>query len=138
MPLPGFRALSRILNACASRTLPGRIVRVELHVLGASDMRAWNVRLRSIDRPTDVLSVETPIPPAGPVLLGPIALCPERIRDGATPEERSVPYLFAHGLLHCLGRDHATERAAREMDRDVRALLDAAGIPFGHGERKQH
>ena len=100
-------------------------------------MRAWNTRLRRVDRPTDVLSVETQIPPAGPVLLGPIALCPERIRVGATAEERSVPYLFAHALLHCLGWDHATDRAAREMDRDVRALLASAAVAFPCDERKQ-
>lgn len=91
-------------------------------------MRALNRAWRGVDRATDVLSVEATVPPSGPVLFGPIALCPSVAARAETARERSLPYLFAHGLFHCLGWDHRTKSEETRMDRAVRGVLKRAAV----------
>lgn len=121
-PAALFRAVAR---AFCARHLPHRRVTVELSVVGAARMRALNRAWRGVDHATDVLSVERAVPPVGPVLLGPLVLCPEVARRATTARERSQAYLFAHGLLHCVGWDHRSVRQEQGMDEAVRQLLPA-------------
>jgi probable rRNA maturation factor len=73
--------------------------------------------------PTDVLAfpmddVADPMP--GPFVLGDVVICPE-----ASHEELSL--LLVHGILHCLGRDHATPDEEKAMFAEQAEILAAAG-----------
>jgi rRNA maturation RNase YbeY len=123
-------SLRRITRVFAVRFFARRELIVELEIASPRRMRSLNRAWRGVDRPTDVLSFETAIPSVGPALVGPIVLCPEIIHQAEDPRERSAPYLYAHGLLHCLGRDHRTPADEREMHREtMRLLRDAAVAP---------
>lgn len=115
--------LRYVCTSLQRRYLDGRPLTVELDVVGAARMRTLNRAWRGCDRPTDVLSMERAVPPVGPVLLGPIALCPDVAARAERAHEQSLPYLFAHGLLHCIGWDHATETTGHAMDTATRSLL---------------
>ncbi len=91
-------------------------------------MRTLNRQWRGVDRPTDVLSLETVLPPVGPLLIGPIFLCPEHAALASEAKERSLPYLLAHGLLHCFGWEHESNAAAARMDAAAMNLLRAAQV----------
>lgn len=72
---------------------------------------------------TDVLAfpmddVDDPMP--GPFVLGDVVICPE-----AADQELSL--LLVHGILHCLGRDHATPDEEKSMFAEQAEILAAAG-----------
>jgi len=84
--------------------------------------------------PTDVLAfpmddVGDPMP--GPLVVGDVVICPEvaeaqaRAAGHAPGEELSL--LLVHGILHCLGRDHATSAEEKAMFAEQAEILAAAG-----------
>ena len=84
--------------------------------------------------PTDVLAfpmddVGDPMP--GPIVVGDVVLCPEvaetqaRAAGHSSGEELSL--LLVHGILHCLGRDHATPQEEKAMFAEQAEILAAAG-----------
>lgn len=84
--------------------------------------------------PTDVLAfpmddVDDPMP--GPLVIGDVVLCPEvaeaqaRAAGHSTTVELSM--LLVHGILHCLGRDHATPDEEKAMFAEQAEILSAAG-----------
>ncbi|MFW6181507.1 MAG: rRNA maturation RNase YbeY [Spirochaetota bacterium] len=76
-----------------------------------------NLRYRGVEEPTDVLSF-----PAGDEgELGDIVISLDAARRqaaayGRSPEEEFI-HLYVHGLLHLLGYNHGSRRAARAMSR---------------------
>jgi rRNA maturation RNase YbeY len=90
------------------------------------DLRALNARFLGVDAPTDVLAF-----PAGePGRVGDIAISVERaIAQDSGDGSAELRLLAVHGLLHCLGHDHADSAAAREMTATTRALLPAQVVP---------
>lgn len=85
--------------------------------------------------PTDVLAfpIDGPGDPglgAGgpPRLIGEVVLCPEVAAGQATAGvESELDLLIAHGILHLLGYDHATESGAEQMRRRERNLTGQSG-----------
>jgi len=84
--------------------------------------------------PTDVLAfpmddVADPMP--GPVVVGDVVICPEVAEAQARAAEHSLgeelSLLLVHGILHCLGRDHATPSEKRAMFAEQAEILAAAG-----------
>jgi len=84
--------------------------------------------------PTDVLAfpmddVGDPMP--GPFVVGDVVICPEvaeaqaRAAGHSSAEELSL--LLVHGILHCLGRDHATPEEEKAMFAEQAEILAAAG-----------
>ncbi len=84
--------------------------------------------------PTDVLAfpmddVGDPMP--GPLVVGDVVICPEVAEAQAAAaghlpiEELSL--LLVHGILHCLGRDHATPDEEKAMFAQQAQILAAAG-----------
>ena len=84
--------------------------------------------------PTDVLAfpmdeVHDPMP--GPFVVGDVVICPEvaeeqaRAAGHSAAEELSL--LLVHGILHCLGRDHATPDDEKAMFAEQAEILAAAG-----------
>jgi probable rRNA maturation factor len=120
-------------------------------VLAADDTRiaTLNADFRGKPTPTNVLSwpsVEQPprapgampdlpkIAPNGPPFeLGDIALayetCAREARDGGKPLEHHVTHLFVHGLMHCLGFDHETDKDAALMEGIETRILARLGVP---------
>ncbi|MDO4193616.1 MAG: rRNA maturation RNase YbeY [Erysipelotrichaceae bacterium] len=80
---------------------------------------------RGIDRPTDVISFavrddtdgfedveeETDL---GDIFIN-INYAKRQAKEYGHSEKREICFLFTHGLLHCLGYDHMTEKDEKEM-----------------------
>jgi probable rRNA maturation factor len=84
--------------------------------------------------PTDVLAfpmddVSDPMP--GPFVVGDVVICPEVAEAQARAAEHSLgeelSLLLVHGILHCLGRDHATPSEEKAMFTEQAEILAAAG-----------
>ena len=80
--------------------------------------------------PTDVLAfpmddLENPMP--GPFVLGDIVICPEVAGEQAGaaghPLNDELAMLLVHGILHCVGRDHATPSEETAMFAEQADLL---------------
>ena len=83
--------------------------------------------------PTDVLAfpMDDPNDPMpGPLVLGDVAICPEVAAEQARAAGHSLDdelaMLLVHGILHCLGRDHATPEEEASMFGEQAEILAAA------------
>ena len=122
--LPRARGLAReTIAACVAETEMAREARrSSLCLADDARLRAFNLRWRGIDKPTNVLSF--PSGRARPLgeapTLGDIALAYETLKREA--EELDVPladryrHLVAHGFLHLIGYDHQTDEEAERME----------------------
>ena len=89
---------------------------------------------RGIDRPTDVISfavrddtdgfedVEEEMD-LGDIFIN-IDYARRQAKEYGHSEKREICFLFTHGLLHCLGYDHMTEKDEKEMFRLQDRILD--------------
>lgn len=126
------------------RVPPGTVV--TLVFVADGKMRELNRRFRRADRTTDVLSFGDALPsgvrgvdaagrlgpgPDGEIQLGDVVIsgaqAARQARRRGWPLAREVAFLAAHGVLHLLGFDDATEAGRREMLGLGRAALGAAG-----------
>lgn len=107
----------------------------ELSILLLDDasMQRMNRQYRGLDRPTDVLSfamLEGDFAGVQPQLLGDVVISiPTAVRQAKRARrtiEREIATLLAHGILHLLGFDHHLRRAAVEMARQTKVLVEAA------------
>jgi probable rRNA maturation factor len=109
----------------------------ELSLLLVSDraIRRLNRAHRGKDEATDVLSFpqEEPLQaarakgPIGDVVIS-LHTALRQAAAGGWALSRELRRLLAHGLLHCLGHDHARPAEARKMARAERRLLGEAGM----------
>ena len=90
-----------------------------------AEMRALNARFLGHDEPTDVLA----FPSADPGRVGDVAISVERAIAQADDGVAELRLLAVHGLLHCLGHDHATAAEAATMTEATRALLPGQAVP---------
>jgi probable rRNA maturation factor len=143
----------RVLRRAARGFLASlRLDQRELSILVVTDagIRALNRRWRRKDKPTDVLSFPLEEPARGegqPVrgrglderrgpreasALGDIVISLDtalaQARAGGWSLAAELRRLLAHGLLHCLGHDHALPEAALRMARAERRLLGREGL----------
>ena len=118
--------LVRALRLSGYRRPPG----VGVALVDDAYIRTLNCEYRGGDYATDVLSfpMDGDPSPDGPVL-GDIVISVQRAREQARrykhPLRREVALLAIHGLLHLLGYDDQTEKAASAMRSREQALLDA-------------
>jgi len=61
--------------------------------------------------------------------VGDVAISVERAMSQAADGVAELRLLAVHGLLHCLGHDHALPEPAAVMTAATRALLPGADIP---------
>jgi probable rRNA maturation factor len=113
-------ALGPLLRRCGDALAVAPRVSLGLLLTDDEELRDLNLRFLGVDAPTDVLA----FPAHEPDRAGDIAISVERALaqcggDGA-PELR---LLAVHGLLHCLGYDHAATDGAASMTAATRALL---------------
>lgn len=106
---------------------------VAVRITGDRELRRLNRRFLGVDAATDVLSFPSGTA-SGPLPghLGDIAVSwPAVVRQARSyghSEEAELALLCVHGLLHLLGRDHATLGEERAMWEETRRCLGAAGI----------
>ncbi len=112
----------------------------ELSILLTNDetIRTLNREHRHKDRPTDVLSFHFEnrgalIGANTPTLLGDIVISLDTAARQAKGRKRpllaELRWLLAHGVLHLIGYDHATEKQKREMTAWTRRLVQSAPLP---------
>jgi len=127
-----------VLARLAARVCAGEGVETacEVSVLFCDDLRiaALNGAYRKQHKATDVLSFPQPAPPGpapaeanAPRPLGDIVISLETVVRRTAPDRAAaraeVRLLFCHGLLHLLGYDHASTRAASAMQARQAAYL---------------
>jgi probable rRNA maturation factor len=147
-------ALVSVRNGPFRGLSPARIRRWAERMLAALDLSAAELSIaltdddeihelnrvfRRRDRPTDVLAFAMREGPAcggrqdGQEVLGDVVISVPTARRQAARRgrrlEQEVTVLLAHGLLHLVGYDHETEKEARRMGVETRALCRAAATP---------
>ncbi len=105
----------------------GRVAGMVANVVLANDrlVRNLNTRHRGQNKPTNVLTYETPAPElvlALGVIRREAAASGKRIAD-------HLAHLIVHGALHLRGHDHDHPGDARRMEREETRLLHRIGVP---------
>ncbi len=90
---------------------------VSVALVDAETIRDLNVRFRSKDEPTDVLSFEVDGPYGE--MVGEVVVCP-----ACASPERDVEELVVHGALHLSGMDHGEDFEGSEMARLQEAVME--------------
>jgi len=126
--------LSPLLRACGERLGIGARSLV-VRLTDDAELRRLNAQFLGTDEPTDVLA----FPADEPGHVGDIAISVERAvaqttAAGGRPEEE-MRLLAVHGLLHCLGHDHAEAADADAMTALTRQLLPGQDVPALVGHR---
>jgi len=107
----------------------GRDVEISLMLADDALIRGLNQEYRNQDKVTNVLSFSSgalifgegePVSPAGPVVLGDVAIAFETVRGEARAQEKSLEahlaHMVVHGVLHLLGFDHEDSSQAEYME----------------------
>ena len=111
-------------------------------VVDAEEIRNLNSEYRGNDSVTDVLSfpqyddigdlINDLADSAGPVLLGDVVICYDKVLGQAeeygTGVTREFVYMFTHSILHLLGYDHMDEDEKRVMREREEEILQAIGV----------
>ncbi len=97
-----------------------------------------NARFRDRDRATNVLSfpaAESAAPHLGDLVLAHGVCAREAAEQGKSLSDH-LSHLTVHGVLHLLGRDHADDAEADEMEAEERSILASLGVadPYGLNE----
>jgi probable rRNA maturation factor len=119
-------ALGPLLRRCGEMLAVGPRVSLAIRLTDDEEMRELNLRFLGVDAPTDVIA----FPADEPGRAGDIAISVERAvaqddGDGAA----ELRLLAVHGLLHCLGHDHAGADDAAAMTAATRTLLTDQPVP---------
>ncbi len=117
--------LGALLRECGDRLdVPVR-ASLSVRLTDDAELQDLNARFLGIDAPTDVLAF-----PAGErARVGDVAISVERAVDQAPDGVAEIRLLAVHGLLHCLGHDHALPEPAAAMTAATRMLLHGADVP---------
>jgi probable rRNA maturation factor len=111
-----------------------RKAEINLLIVGTREGRRFNREFRQRDYATNVLSFPyEPLPREKTALLGDLVICAPVVAREAAEQGKSTRHHFAHltihGVLHLLGYDHESGRAARRMEGLERRILAGLGIP---------
>jgi probable rRNA maturation factor len=113
--------------------------KADVWLVGSAEMTGLNHKYRRINRPTDVLSFQSPDVIARQGYLGEVVICLPVARKQAKEYCHSLNdelcVLIAHGLLHLLGLDHekGPKDAARMAKLEAKLLKANSGLI-----RRQH
>jgi probable rRNA maturation factor len=128
----GVEARARRAAAAAARA--ARLgAPVSLLLADDATLCGLNARHRRRDAATNVLSFPSAAG-GGDVALALGVVLREARRLGV-PIADHFAHLVVHGTLHLAGRDHATPREARRMEREEAAVLRRLGIPDPYRRR---
>lgn len=117
--------LAPLLRRCGDAlAVPARAA-LAVRLTSDVELRALNRDFRSVDAPTDVLA----FPGDEHLHVGDVAISVERALAQAPDGAAELRLLAVHGLLHCLGHDHAEPDEAAEMTELTRRLLPDQDVP---------
>ena len=117
--------LGPLLRRCGdSLSVPARAA-LAVRLTTDAELRALNREFRDLDAPTDVLAF--PGDTRGHV--GDVAVSVERALAQSADGVAELRLLAVHGLLHCLGHDHAEPDEAAAMTDATRRLLPDQDVP---------
>ncbi|MCW8907196.1 MAG: rRNA maturation RNase YbeY [Sedimenticola sp.] len=115
--------------------LQGRRDEAELviRIVDREESRSLNSQYRGKDRPTNVLSFASELPPeVESGLLGDLVICAPLVAEEARAQGKILQehwaHLVVHGVLHLLGYDHQHEQEAEEMEGLEAGILARQGI----------
>lgn len=122
-----------VLAGSFATTLKLKDVELSLSLVRDPAIRKLKREYFGIAAATDVLSFPAGDFPGGGLRpLGDIVISLDTarraVRELGSTLERELALYLAHGLLHLLGHDHQTPKAARRMERLERKLLGHAGM----------
>jgi probable rRNA maturation factor len=118
--------LGPLLRRCGDALGVGSRVSLTVRLTDDAELRDLNARFLSNDTATDVLA----FPSDEPERAGDIAISVERaLAQGGHDGAAELRLLAVHGLLHCLGHDHAEPAAAAAMTQATRRLLPGQAVP---------
>jgi probable rRNA maturation factor len=98
---------------------------LSIRLTNDAELRDLNARFLGIDAPTDVLA----FPADESERVGDVAISVERALGQSSDGAAELRLLAVHGLLHCLGHDHAEPGPAARMTAVTRELLPGADVP---------
>ncbi len=104
-----------------------------IRVVDCAESAALNLRFRSRQGPTNVLSFAADVPAEVDLpLLGDIVICAPLVAEEAAAQGKDPQahwaHLVIHGVLHLLEYDHQSEAQARQMESREIALLASLGF----------
>ena len=118
---------------------------VSFRINDASEMAALNLRFRSKEGPTNVLSFPADLVTENTVsLLGDIAICAPVVAaeaaQQAKPVEAHWAHLTVHGVLHLVGYDHLDPSDAQKMESlEIKILADLGfKNPYTMHNKREH
>lgn len=119
-------ALGPLLRRCGDDLGVSPRATLAVRLTSDEELRSLSARFLGIDTPTDVLAF--PSDERGRV--GDIAISVERALEQRSEDGAAELRLLAvHGLLHCLGHDHADAEEAAAMSAATRRLLAGEDVP---------
>ena len=138
-------ALNSALDKSVKADCP---IAVEVVFVSAEEIQRLNTTTRGIDKVTDVLSYPTldgirgkrlrkkcyanELDENGNLIIGSVAVCMERAKEQAQEYghslKRELYYLIVHGVMHCLGYDHITDKDKAQMRKKEEQALARMGI----------
>lgn len=139
-----------VVAAIAQAEIPdmfaGRELEISVVLTDDKTVQTLNHEYRGKDKPTNVLSFatldddETPLPPAGPVMVGDVILAFETLGREAEDMGKSLrdhfTHLLVHGTLHLLGYDHENDTDANIMESLEINILSTLGIENPYSETR--
>lgn len=107
---------------------------ITIRIVGADESRALNSQYRRIDKPTNVLSFPSDLPPELQIpLLGDLVVCASVVEREAQEQHKSLSahwaHMVVHGTLHLLGYDHEIDAEAKIMEALETRILTNLGFP---------
>jgi probable rRNA maturation factor len=117
--------LGQLLRACGDQLKVSARASLCLRLTADEELRDLNLRFLGTDAPTDVLA----FPAHERARVGDVAISVERALGQAGDGAAELRLLAVHGLLHCLGHDHALPAPAAAMTAATRMLLPGADVP---------
>ena len=118
-PLPD---LSKIENWVAAALTNHRSdAELSIRIVDREESRKLNHRYRGKDKPTNVLSFPSDLPPELELpLLGDLLVCAPVVASEANEQNKSLEshwaHMIIHGTLHLLGYDHIEDEDATKME----------------------
>lgn len=129
-------SIRRWLRAVLDRELPAddeREIEISVRLVDREEIQALNRSYRQQDKPTNVLSFPSDLPPDLPFRhLGDIVVCPAVVRAEAREQGKTLEahwaHMLVHGTLHLLGYDHIEDEEAETMEGREIDILAELGI----------
>ena len=132
--VPSSRSFKSWVAAALTAARRRSATELAIRIVGAREARALNREYRSKDYATNVLSFPVDLP-RGVVLplIGDLVICAPVVAREAREQGKLLrqhyAHLTIHGVLHLLGHDHETHRAAEKMEALERQILLKFGMP---------